>query len=70
MLFDVDVSDVEPDVAEVGRRFSDLREDDSGLVGVALVCQHAADSVGGPDVLRVVAQNLNKMCDTQWTTRY
>ena len=58
MLLDVDVGDVEPDVAEVGRGFADFGEDDSGLVGVALVGQHAADAVRRPDVLRIVSQHL------------
>ena len=52
--------DVEPDVAEFRRGLSDFGEDDSGLVGVALVCQHAPDAVRGPDVLWVVTQNLDK----------
>ena len=60
MLFHIDVCDVEPDVAEFRRGLSDFGEDDSGLVGVALVCQHAADAVRGPDVLWVVTQNLDK----------
>ena len=60
MLFHIDVCDVEPDVAEFRRGLSDFGEDDSGLVGVALVRQHAADAVRGPDVLWVVTQNLDK----------
>ena len=58
MLLDVDVSDVKPDVAEVGRGLSDLGEDNSGLIGVALVGQHTPDPVGSPYVLGVVSQNL------------
>jgi len=58
MLLDVDVRDVEPDVAELRRGLADLGEDDSSLVDVALVGENAADAVRGPDVFRVVSQDL------------
>ena len=59
VLFNIDVGDVEPDVAELGRGLSNLCKDHPSLGGVSFVSQNTADTVRRPDVLWVISQNLN-----------
>uniref|UniRef100_A0AAG5CPI8 Uncharacterized protein n=1 Tax=Anopheles atroparvus TaxID=41427 RepID=A0AAG5CPI8_ANOAO len=58
LLLHVDVRDVDPHVAKVGRRLAHLGEDIARLDDAPLVRQHRADPVRRPDVLRVVPQHL------------
>ena len=60
LLFDIDVCNVEPDVAKVGRGFAHLGKDDSGVTDVAFVSQHSTDAVGSPYVFGVVANHLTQ----------
>ena len=59
LLFDVDVSDVEPDVAEVGRGFAHLSEDVARFGDVTLLSENGANAIGGPDVALIELQHLS-----------
>ena len=61
MLLNINVGNVEPNVAEVSRGFADLSKDDSGFVGVTLVREHTSDAVGRPNVLGIVSQDLKRI---------
>ena len=63
-MFDVDVSNVEPNIAEVGRGFAYLGKYDSCVTNVAFVCQHSTDAIGSPDVFGVISNNLEKKTST------
>lgn len=52
------VSDVEPDVCEVGRRFSDLSENVARILDVALVREDRPDSVRRPDIPGIHTERL------------
>ena len=57
-LFDVNVGDVEPDVAKVRRGLAHLSEDVPGLGDVSLLGQNGADPVGRPNVALVELEHL------------
>lgn len=54
-LLDINVRDVQPDVAKIGGRLPDLGKDISRLVYTSLVRQHSPDPVRCPNILRVVS---------------
>jgi hypothetical protein len=57
-LFHINVSDVQPNIVEVGGGFTYLSENVAGLNDAALVGEHGTDAVGGPNVFGVVAKDL------------
>lgn len=58
LLLHIDVRNVQPDIAKVRGRLSNLSENIPSLVDAALVRQHRPDAVRRPNVLRIVAQHL------------
>ncbi len=61
MLLNIDVRNVEPNVAEICRGFADFGKDDSSFVGIALVREDTPDAVCSPNVLRIVSKNLRRV---------
>ncbi len=55
MLLNIDVCNIEPNVAEVCRGFADLGEDNTSFVGVSFVREDTSNAIGSPNVFWIVS---------------
>lgn len=58
LLFDVNVRNVHPNIAEVSRSFAHLSKNITGLIDTAFMRQHSANTVRCPNVLWISFQYL------------